>query len=202
MRQLPGRIAVRMAAPDERDEEGTLLTRRIVSSRSISTMSSRPRRLVLVLAVAAVLAIALSLGVVVLMQSSISISRAAPAEAAHRFAAVRQRFSGARALTEIARSAGESRLIVHREALPVSAAPIAAIRGLAWRESDRTLAEVRLPFWFVRMKLAGGRGTLGALLPAGWDIVQLEPDDLVRHGPGLLLDEQAANGDRLLLWAE
>jgi hypothetical protein len=165
-------------------------------------MLPRKHRLLLVAGVAAVLAIGVGIGVVVLLQSSIRISRAAPVDASNRFAAVRERFAGARALMEIATSGGKRRLVVHRNALPASPAPIAVVRGLAWHESDRTLAEVRLPFWFVRMKLAGGRGTLGALLPTGWDVVQLEPDDLVRHGPGLLLDEQAANGDRLLLWAE
>ena len=147
-------------------------------------------------------AVGIGISVLVLLQSSIEVSRALPADAARRFDTLRQRFSGAPALMEIDRTAGGSRLLVHREALPVSPAPVAVVRGLAWHESDRTLAEVRLPFWFVRMKLAGGRGTLGALLPAGWDIVQLEADDLVRHGPGLLLGEQTANGDRLLLWAE
>jgi hypothetical protein len=165
-------------------------------------MLPRKRRVLLVAGVAAVLAIGVGIGVVVLLQSSIRINRAAPVDAANRFAAVRERFSGARALMEITTSGGKRRLVVHRNALPASPAPIAVVRGLAWHESDRTLAEVRLPFWFVRMKLAGGSGTLGALLPTGWDIVQLEPHDLVRHGPGLLLDEQAANRDRLLLWAE
>ena len=165
-------------------------------------MVPRKRRVLLVAGVAAMLVVGVGIGVVVLLQSSVRISRAAPADAASRFAALQKRFSSERALMEIATNGGKRRLVVHRNALPDSPAPIAVVRGLAWHESNRTLAEVRLPFWFVRMKLAGGRGTLGALLPTGWDLVQLEPDDLVRHGPGLLLDEQAANGDRLLLWAE
>jgi hypothetical protein len=166
------------------------------------TMPVRRRRYVVVALVVAGLALAAGITVTVLMQSSVTVSHPVPADAASRFAALRQRFQGARPLIEIADKEGTGRLVVHRDALPATPAPVTTVRGLAWRASNRTLADVRLPFWFIRLKLAGGRATLGALLPAGWEIVDLAPDDLVRHGPGLLLDEQAANGDRLLLWAE
>jgi hypothetical protein len=165
-------------------------------------MPRHPRRLIVLAVAAGVLVISAAISITVVMQSSLTISHAPPAEAARRFAVLRQRFPGARALIEIVDDAGQSRLVVHRDTLPAAPAPVTAVRGLAWRESNRTLAEVRLPFWFVRMKLAGGRGTLGALLPAGWEVVQIEPDDLGRHGPGLLCDEQAVNVDRLLLLAE
>jgi hypothetical protein len=161
------------------------------------------RRLVLLAGFAGVaLALAAALSIAVVSQSSFRISSAAPADANRSFEEARQRFPGASPLLKIVAADGHRTMRVHREYLPASPALITTIRGLAWRPSDGTLAEVRLPVWFVRMKLAGSRATLGALLPDGWDVVQVSADDLVRHGPGLLLDEQAPNGNRLLLWAE
>jgi hypothetical protein len=148
------------------------------------------------------LALASLISIAVIWQSSFTIVPAAPRDADARFQQVRERFSGARPLLEIVRGNGRPTMLVHRERLPASRGSTRTIRGLAWRASDRSLAEVRLPFWFVRMKLAGGRVTLSAMLPDGWDIVRVSSDDLVRHGPGLLLDERAPAGDRLLLWAE
>ena len=148
------------------------------------------------------LAIGIAISIAVVSQSSFRIGTAARRDADDRFDAVRRRFSDGGPLLEITSAGDHPGMVVHRERLPASPAPVATVRGLAWRASDESLVEVRLPFWFLRMKLAGGRATLGALLPAGWDVVRVSSDDLVRHGPGLLLDERRRNGDRLLLWAE
>jgi hypothetical protein len=148
------------------------------------------------------LALVAGISVVVVSQSSFHLRRAAADEAEARFADVKRRFGSVPPLVEIVTSDGHRRAVVHRERQRTSPASLTTVRGLAWHASEQALAEVRLPFWFVRMKLAGGRVTLGALLPEGWDVVRVDTDDLVRHGPGLLLDERAPNGNRLLLWAE
>jgi hypothetical protein len=161
------------------------------------------RRLAVIAGVATVvlaIGIAISLGVV--SQSSFRIGTAPRRDADDRFEAVRRRFPDRGPLLEITATGDHPGIVVHRERLPVSPAPVTTVRGLAWRAADESLMEVRLPFWFVRMKLAGGRASLGALLPAGWDVVRVSSDDLGRRGPGLLLDERRRSGDRLLLWAE
>ena len=150
----------------------------------------------LVIAAAAIISIA------VLSQSALTVGRASQAAANARFEAVRRRFGDAQPLLKIVTADDRARMVVHRERLPATTGSTSTIRGLAWRASGESLAEVRLPFWFVRMKLAGGSAGLGALLPDGWDVVSVSADDLARHGPGLLLDERRANGDCLLLWAE
>lgn len=42
------------------------------------------------------------------------------------------------------------------------------------------------------------------LRDTGLDLERLHVtgDDLARHGPGLILDQQRPNGDRLLVWTE
>ena len=59
----------------------------------------------------------------------------------------------------------------------------------------------RVPFWFFRLK----RPALEyALRGTGLDLdrLQLRAADLERHGPGLILDQTSANGDRLLVWTK
>lgn len=148
-----------------------------------------------------VVALAAIISIAVVSQSALRISNADPRAADARFEEAKRQFPDEQALLEMADADGHRRVVLHHRQ-PAATASVTMVRGLAWRASDEALAEVELPFWFVRMKLAGGRVTLGALLPRGWDVVRVSADDLVQHGPGLLIDERAPNGDRLLLWAE
>jgi hypothetical protein len=170
---------------------------------SMSRTRAPSRRLVIIAGLTSLaLALAVVITVVVVSQSAFSVRGATPGEAEARFKEVTRRFVNVPPLVEIVMTDGHRRAVVHPERRPTRPASLTVIRGLAWRASDGVLAEVRLPFWFVRMKLAGGRMTLGALLPEDWDVVRVDSGDLVRHGPGLLLDERSPNGNRLLLWAE
>ena len=149
-----------------------------------------------------VVALAAIISIAVVSQSALRISNADPRAANARFEEARRHFPTEHPLLEITGADGHRQVVLHRRKPPAAPGSVTTVRGLAWRASDEALAEVELPFWFVRMKLAGGRVTLGALLPRGWDVVRVSADDLVQHGPGLLIDERAPNGDRLLLWAE
>src|SRR4051812_18882723 len=146
----------------------------------MSRARGSPRRLAIFAGVATVvLALAIAVSIAVVSQSSLRIGTADRHDADVRFNAVRRQFSHADPLLELASSGAGAGILVHRERLPASAAPITTLRGLVWRASDESLVDVRLPFWFVRMKLAGGRATIGALLPEGWDVVHVSSDDLV-----------------------
>ena len=164
------------------------------------TRASRPPLTVIAGLICLVVALAAVIGIAVVSQSSLRISRAAPQAADVRFEEVRRHFPTEHPLLEITGAAGHRQVVLHRREQPAAPGSVTTVRGLAWRAADGSLAEVRLPFWFLRMKLAGGRVTLGALLPEGWDLVRVSADDLAQHGSGLLLDERAPNGDRLLLW--
>ncbi|MEM1450532.1 MAG: hypothetical protein AAGI22_15545 [Planctomycetota bacterium] len=74
----------------------------------------------------------------------------------------------------------------------------------AWRPAEERLVRVDVPFWFVRLKMndAFNLGTLTALLVGDWTNLDLDvtEDDLMRRGPGLVLDQAWADGARLVLW--
>ena len=72
---------------------------------------------------------------------------------------------------------------------------------LLYRPSENKLVQSHIPFWFFRLKASTARF---ALRGSGFDMDQLgvTPADIARQGPGLILDEQAPDGGRLLVWAE
>lgn len=72
---------------------------------------------------------------------------------------------------------------------------------LFFRSSENKLVQSDIPFWFFRLK---GSAARFALRGSGLDMDRLgvTPADIARQGPGLILDEQAADGGRILVWAE
>jgi hypothetical protein len=87
---------------------------------------------------------------------------------------------------------------------PVAAGPVtrpSKLGVLFCRASDNRLVRSDIPFWFFRLK---GSAARFALKDSGFDMDRLgiTPKDIARQGPGVILDETFANGDRLLVWAE
>ena len=74
------------------------------------------------------------------------------------------------------------------------------LRILAFDPSDGRMVQVSVPFWLLRMKshnatidLNGSRMDLEDL--------RLTIQDLERQGPALIVDHQAPDGDRVLVWS-
>ena len=72
---------------------------------------------------------------------------------------------------------------------------------LFYRASENRLVRSDIPFWFFRLK---GQAAKFVLRGSGFDMERLgiTPKDIAEQGPGVILDETSANGDRLLVWAE
>ena len=72
---------------------------------------------------------------------------------------------------------------------------------LFFRASEKRLVRSDIPFWFFRLK---GPAAQFALRGSGFDMERLgiTPKDIASQGPGVILDETSAGGDRLLVWAE
>ena len=72
---------------------------------------------------------------------------------------------------------------------------------LVWKAEDQRLVRTEIPFWFFRLKEISFRFMLKR---AGVDMTALglRPRDLARRGPGLVLDEEFASGDLLMIWSE
>ena len=68
----------------------------------------------------------------------------------------------------------------------------------AWDSEDAGLFRMTLPFWLLRLK--SGAITLGEDIHALR--LDLTVEQLERFGPALLVDHEAPNGDRVLVWTE
>lgn len=78
---------------------------------------------------------------------------------------------------------------------------VTSVQILAWGAQEDTLATVTLPAWLLRLK--SGPIRFGQYA-SGMDehVVQLDPKDFDRYGPGVVLEIKAPNGDRVLLIAQ
>jgi hypothetical protein len=154
----------------------------------------RTRNVVAAIAVAAFLGIAL-FGI--LSWRSVTVERADPDQAVTRFALARERFTGVEAIVRV--DVGGN---VVRRVPPDGETPSPKhLYALAYRQADRRLVRVDVPFWFLRVK---GPAMQYSLRETGFDLERLgiTPADLRRYGAALVLDETRGNGDRLLVWTE
>ncbi|MBE0565953.1 MAG: hypothetical protein IH621_08360 [Krumholzibacteria bacterium] len=72
---------------------------------------------------------------------------------------------------------------------------------LAWQADERRLVRTDIPFWYLKLKEISLKYLLRR---AGVDLdsLGLRPRDLETLGPGLVLDQEFATGDLLLIWTE
>jgi len=75
---------------------------------------------------------------------------------------------------------------------------------LGWSVSGQKIVRLEYPRWFVQMKISVGPN-LGTLISAargdlGHLDLSVKYQDLVKRGPGLILDHYMANGSRVMLW--
>lgn len=100
--------------------------------------------------------------------------------------------------------ADNQEVVIHREQEAASPKGFKSLILLAWSPGDEKVLRVEYPRWFVRLKTFSfvNLGTMIAAVRQDWDHLDLSIsyNDLKKRGPGLLLDHQAKNGARILLW--
>jgi hypothetical protein len=133
------------------------------------------------------------------MSRHIETKSATPAAAAREFEAVRSGFSGQKPLIELDRNGRFVRAHTDRPGPPNAAVPD-QLRILAFDPSDGRIVQVSVPFWLLRMK--AGNATID-LNGSKMDLedLRLTIHDLERQGPSLIVDHQAPDGDRVLVWS-
>jgi hypothetical protein len=117
-----------------------------------------------------------------------------------QLAQMRARFAGQTPLIEITDGRNP---IVHRTADGAHGGQIQTLRAMIYSEESRKLVTVNLPMWLLRMMPADNRFSF---VDADWNLdssrTHITLEDIDRHGPGLILDGQSRDGDRVLIWAE
>ena len=78
---------------------------------------------------------------------------------------------------------------------------VTSVQILAWDADEHALATITLPMWLLRLK--SGPIVFGQYV-SGMDDggVRLDPKDLERYGPGVVLEFEGPRGNRVLLTAQ
>lgn len=124
--------------------------------------------------------------------------RADESDAAREFLAARAAFGSTLPMLEV----DASGRVLRRTSPPLEAAvALEQLHILVYELAPQRLIRVDVPFWFVRLK---GPALRYAVRGTGVDLDRLgvTAADIERHGPGPIMDETRANGDRVLVWVE
>jgi hypothetical protein len=159
------------------------------------SLSIRPRIVALALAAGAVVGFTI-FGV--LAYRATTVERADAPEALRRFASIRASTGGGAPLLTL----NDQGRVIRRQDPPPAGRPRPTRLGvLAYRGADQRLVTVDIPFWFFKLK---GPAAQFAVRGTGLDFERLEitAADLERYGPAVVIDHEAASGDRLLVWTE
>ena len=141
----------------------------------------------------------IGLGVYV-FTSNVDIDDATPETAELSFEAARAPFVGDDPLIRLTRENGRVRAEVLRRNRPSEVRP-ESLHVMVWDPSDERLVEVRIPLWLLRF----GDNAMVNFSEADGDIVgdlDLSLEDIDYHGPGLVLDYQDGDRERVLLWTQ
>jgi hypothetical protein len=155
----------------------------------------RPSRILLLLFFVAALGLG---GFGYLASSTVTVERADESDAARRFLAERSAFGSALPMVEVDAS---GRVVRHASPPSEEAIHLERLRILVYQVQQRRLIRTDVPFWLVALK---GPALQYALRGTGVDLDRLgvTAGDIERHGPGPIMDETRANGDRILVWVE
>jgi hypothetical protein len=161
----------------------------------LSAISMRTPRILLLIFVMAALGLG---GFVYLSSRTITVEQAEQSDAARQFLAVRASFGSAVPMLEVDAS---GHIVQHASPTAGEAVHLERLRVLVFQAHRQRLVRADVPFWFVTLK---GPALQYALRDTGVDLDRLgvTAADLDRHGPGPILDETRADGDRILVWVE
>ena len=168
-------------------------------------MAATRRKWVVIAFGIAVLLVFIGIGAIIAVtawvQQNLESRTSTDAEAQAEFENVRKQFPGRAPLLEIrdgrpAYGPGHS--------APATGTPgsLSTLHVLVWDRREERLARFAIPFWLLRMK--SGPIEFGSYA-SGLDDnhVNLRPEDIERHGPGIILDtELEREHTYVLLWAQ
>lgn len=149
--------------------------------------------------VAVFLGIGALIAITAYFSQNMVVSDSSASEAGDAFDQVRQQFKGQAPLVEL--KDGVSRAVRDPATAPASSPGLQTLHVLAWESDEEKLINVTIPWWIIRLKSGPIRFSSYA---AGLDEsgVSLRPEDIERHGPGIILDGTGPRGERVLLWAQ
>ena len=153
----------------------------------------------------AIIAVFIGIGAIIAVTAWVSqnvvVNSATSQDADEEFEKVRQRFKGQSPLLEM--KDGSPHYVAARSeaGAPTASRQLTTLHIVAWDANDEKLATVSVPWWFLRLKSGPIRFSSYV---SGFDDggVRLTPEDIEKHGPGIIMDTTGRHGERLMLWAE
>jgi hypothetical protein len=165
-------------------------------------MKPIPRWVQVVGGIAIVLAF-IAIGAVIVgiswMREHVDVADSNETEASRAFDEIHAKFPGQRPLLELRDRTPH--YVEERASQESSTQSITTLHVVAWDFDERRLAKVDIPWWILRMK--SGTISFGSYASGLDDAgVKLRPEDIERHGPGILLDFAMPREGRVLVWTE
>ena len=130
----------------------------------------------------------------------VDATEATPAAAAKQFEAVKAGFAGQKPLIELDSRGKFVRANTDRP-IPASAPTPEQLHLLAFDPDEGRVVRFHLPFWVLRMKMGDTTIDLNGNRLDLEDL-RLTVEDLERFGPSLIVDHQAPDGARVLVWSK
>jgi hypothetical protein len=119
------------------------------------------------------------------------------------FDKVLAQFEGQKPYIEIPSPSADTPPTVHHEQEKAQAQPLNTIHLLVWDPGERKVVRVNFPFWIVRLR--GDRPLNLSSSQSGLRSgvrLQVTPEQIERHGPGLIVDLTGRVGERVLVWVD
>jgi hypothetical protein len=137
-----------------------------------------------------------------LVTQQFEVTEASEQTAAEEIRQVQARFEGQPPLLAVDEEGRLSDAELKRRAALESQRTPETLRVLIWNDREGKLVRLSIPFWLMRL----GSGGYDVDLSDGGNVrvgkVRVDPRELGRAGPGLVLDQQESDGTRILLWTE
>ena len=112
-------------------------------------------------------------------------------------------FGGQKPFIEFPSPSDDTPPTVHHEQEKPQAQQLNTIHLLVWDPGERKVTRVNLPYWIVRLR--GDRpinlSSSHSGLRSGVRL-QVTPEQIERHGPGLIMDLTTREGQRVLVWVD
>jgi hypothetical protein len=134
------------------------------------------------------------------VQQNLTLTDTTEDSAQKEFEAVRARYASRPPLLELrdGRPAYTGGVAPASQGTPAS---LEHLHVLVWDPDEGKLASLAIPFWLLRLKTGPIEFSSYA---SGMDDdgIHVSPEDIEKHGPGIILDTTTRKGERVLLWAQ
>jgi hypothetical protein len=134
-----------------------------------------------------------------LASRQVNVIETEASDANTRFEAVRARFKGQDPLLGVGPDGERTAAALERRLAEYTGPPPSTLHVLAWNDHEKKLVELSVPFWLFR--LASTDTSRWHFNDFEFERLGVEPADLERAGPSLVLDETKDRA-RVMLWTE